>query len=66
MDQKSQLKVIKAGFHIIRIDDQPTPRIKVKDKKSTEWRTLEKDFASKAARDRRFNELLISNIYISD
>lgn len=58
MDQKSQLKVIKAGFKIIRIDDQPSPRIKVKDKTSREWHTLEGDFKSKAARDRRFNELL--------
>jgi hypothetical protein len=66
MDQKSQLKVIKAGFHILRCDDQPSPRIKVKDKNHTEWSTLEKDFASKAARDRRFEELLVSNIYISD
>jgi hypothetical protein len=66
MDQKSQLKVIKAGFRIIRTDDQPSPRIKVKDKTSNEWHTLEKDFASKAARDRRFNELLVSNIIIQD
>lgn len=66
MDQKSQLKVIRAGFRIIRTDDQPSPRIKVKDKTSNEWHTLEKDFKSKAERDRRFNDLLVSNIIISD
>jgi hypothetical protein len=66
MDQKSQLKVIKAGFRILRIDDQPSPRIKIKDKTSMEWHTLEDCFKSKAARDRRFNELLVSNIFISD
>lgn len=66
MDQKSQLKVIKAGFKIIRKDDQPVPRIKIKDNRSREWRTYAKDFKSKAERDRRFNELLVSNIIISD
>lgn len=66
MDQKSQVKVMKAGFRILRKDDQPSPRIKVKEKGNYEWKTLEKAFASKAARDRRFEELLVSNIYISD
>jgi len=66
MDQKSQIKVIKAGFKIIRTDDQPSVRIKVKDRTSNEWHTLEKDFKSKAERDRRFDQLLVSSIIISD
>jgi hypothetical protein len=66
MDQKSQLKVIKAGFVIIRIDDQPAPRIKAKSRGHLEWYTFKKDFKSKAERDRMFNQLLVSNIMISD
>ena len=66
MDQRSQIKVIKAGFKILRADDQPSPRIKVKDKTSNEWHALEKDFKSKAERDRRLAMLLVSNIYILD
>ena len=66
MDKKSQLKVIKAGFKIIRKDDTPSPRIKMIGKGTYDWVTYEKDFPSKAARDRRFEELLVSNIFISD
>ena len=66
MDQKSQIKVMKAGFKILRPDDQPTPRIKIKDNTSHEWLTFEKDFKSKAERDRRMATLLVSNIYIED
>lgn len=57
MDTNSQMKVMAAGFRIIRTDDQPTPRIKVKENGNYEWRALEK-FETKAARDRRFKELL--------
>lgn len=66
MDQTSQQKVIKAGFKILRADDQPSPRIKIKDSTSLEWHTFEKDFKSKAERDRRMALLLVSNIYIVD
>jgi hypothetical protein len=66
MDQQSQLKVIAAGFTIIRSDDQPSPRIKVKDRTRHEWCTLAK-YETKAARDRRFKELLDSSqLIISD
>lgn len=65
MDTYSQKKVIAAGFRIIRTDDQPTPRIKVKENGNYEWRTLEK-FETKAARDRRFKELLKDKKNISD
>ena len=57
MNQQSQIKVINAGFTILRTDDHPTPRIKHKGKGGHEWSTFEK-FNTKAARDRRMNELL--------
>ena len=73
MDAASQKKVIDAGFIILRCDNQPSPRIKVKDGNNVnhthscyEWRTLEKDFKSKAARDRRFKELLKQSLIIED
>ncbi|KAF0198380.1 MAG: Uncharacterized protein FD166_1433 [Bacteroidetes bacterium] len=65
MDQSSQMKVMAAGFRILRTDDQPSPRIKVKENGNYEWRTLEK-FETKAARDRRFKELLLENKTIQD
>jgi hypothetical protein len=65
MEQKSQLKVMAAGFKIIRPADFPSPRIKVKTHLSREWSTLEK-FDTKAARDRRFDELLEDKKIIAD
>lgn len=65
MDTNSQMKVMAAGFRIIRTDDQPNPRIKVKENGNYEWRTLEK-FETKAARDRRFKELLKDEKVIND
>lgn len=65
MDQASQLKVIAAGFTILRTDDQPSPRIKVKDKDHHEWSTLRK-FETKAARDREYKELLKLQTVIND
>lgn len=56
MDQTSQMKVMAAGFRLLRIDDQPSLRIKVKES-GKDWRTLEK-FDTKAARERKFKELL--------
>lgn len=49
-------KIQKAGFTIIRADDTPKPRIK-EWKSDSAWITMEK-FDTKAARDRRFAELL--------
>ena len=57
MDSKSQLKVLRAGFQIIRKDDYPVPRIKYKSEEQQEWATLE-NFPSKASRDRAFAELV--------
>lgn len=59
------MKVMAAGFRIIRTDDQPSPRIKVKENGNYEWHTLEKFFV-KAARDRRFKELLQDSKTIQD
>lgn len=66
MNLRDQKKVIKAGFIIVRSDDQPSPRIKVKDGKSSEWRTLGKPFPTKAARDRELNQLLKLATVIQD
>lgn len=49
-------KLAAAGFTILRTDDNPYPRIKVW-KSDSAWITLEK-FSTKAARDRRMEELL--------
>lgn len=65
MDLNSQNKVLKAGFMLIRKGDQPQPRIKYKQFGFSDWRTLEK-FVTKAARDRRFKELLHNSTIIED
>lgn len=65
MDATSQQKVIAEGFRIIRCDDYPSPRIKIKDKQHAEWSTLMK-FDTKAKRDRQFKELLKLSIVITD
>ena len=66
MDGDSRNKVMKAGFAIIRSDDQPSPRIKIMVDSFGNWKTLERDFKSKAARDRRFKELLREDNVIND
>ena len=53
-------KLIEAGFLVIRESDNPSPRIKVlvsRDSGSCSWVTYEK-FLTKAARNRRFAQLL--------
>lgn len=65
MDLNSQKKVLKAGFMIIRKDDYPQPKIKYKQFGLSEWRTFEK-FPTKAARDRRFKDLLHDSSIIED
>ena len=59
MNLDSQNKVLKAGFMIIRKDDYPQPKIKYKQFGFPEWRT-------KAARDRRYKELLHDSSIIED
>ena len=56
MTQDGQDKVLKAGFTVIRTDDQPNIRIK-KLSRAGVWQTLEV-FHTKAARDRKFKEML--------
>ena len=63
MNVKDQLKIINAGFRIIRADEDNL-RIKQKDKHGWEWRTFEKGFASKAALRRRVRELLEKELII--
>ena len=65
MDAKSQSKVVREGFMIIRKDDTPQPRIKFKDAKQREWATYAK-FETKAARDRAFDKLMELQHVISD
>lgn len=65
MDKYSTQKVIKSGFKIIRTDDSPNIRIKIRDSVEKDWMTLEK-FETKAAGNRRFNELLTHDDIISD
>lgn len=66
MDITSQIKVMAAGFRIIRKDDYPQPRIKFKKKPTgMDWTTLEK-FDTKAARDRAFVEMMKDPMTIND
>ena len=65
MDTKSQTKVMAAGFRIIRKDDYPQPRIKVKNGQGSDWSTLGK-YPTKVARDRAFEIMLKDLMTISD
>lgn len=66
MDAQSQLKVIKAGFTIIRKRDEPSPGIKFKGIGTHEWKLFPEKFKSKAERDRKFNRLLEQQLFIQD
>ena len=69
MDATNQMKLIAAGFTIIRREHfnmNGQLRIKYKGKGSHEWKTLEKGFASKAALERRMNELLKDPMTVED
>mgnify|MGYP001793141040 FL=1 len=57
MTQNDHLKLLKAGFTIIRRDYQRLV-IKCKMGERTQWHDLEKGFAFKAALDRKAKELL--------
>ena len=65
MESTSFNKLMAAGYTFIRIDDTPNIRIKFRKQGSGDWKTFEK-FDTKAARDRRFNELLQDDRIISD
>ncbi len=66
MNSTDQQKLIIAGYTLLRRDDTPAPRIKIRSALNFEWQTFEKNFASKAARDRRMNELLKLSTTIED
>ena len=68
MDANSRHKLLDAGWRILRLDDTPNIRIKVFSRGealNADWRTLEV-FTSKAARDRRFKELMLDPKTIND
>lgn len=72
MNAKDQHKVIKFGFMIIRkeithvVSHTYDRKIKYKSEEFTEWKTLEKDFESTAALERRMKELLKNPQVIED
>ena len=76
MQAKDQLKLLNAGFKVIRQSITPTYAggvvkgsiicIKYKDADHHEWCVLEKDFKSKAAVQRRVDELLKDQKIVED
>lgn len=60
-----QVKLIKAGFEIVRKDDYPSPRIKMCTGINGGWRTYKK-FETKAERDKAFSLLLKDEKIIAD
>lgn len=64
MTQDGQTKVLNAGFTVIRTADYPDISIK-KLKSSGVWVKLE-SFPTKAARDRKFKEMLKDAFTIQD
>jgi len=65
MDSKSRLKVIAAGFIILRADEKPGPRIKCRRKGSKNWETFQ-NFTDTQARDIRLKQLLELSTCIQD
>lgn len=67
LHSRDVLKLLKAGFTIIRADNINL-KIKCKsyDNRTPEWTTLEKDFTSKAAVRRKMDELLENKKIIED
>jgi len=65
MNATDQIKVLDAGFVIIRRDHHNL-LIKHKGKGGHEWKHLEKGFKSKAALDRRMAQLLTQKQIIED
>jgi hypothetical protein len=65
MDAKSRLKVISAGFIILRSDDKPGPQIKCRRKGSKYWETFQ-NFPNTQARDSRLKQLLELSTCIQD
>lgn len=68
MTMKTNIKLLKAGFTIIRRQEYPTICIKKCEYKngSLVWTMLEKNFESIAARERRMKELLKDSKFIDE
>ena len=60
-----QVKLIKAGFEIVRRDEYPSPRIKLCPGINGGWKTYKK-FETKAERDKAFSLLLKDEKIIAD
>lgn len=65
MTSKDQLKLLKAGFRIIRSDEHNL-LIKFKDNEHLNWTVLKNGFVSKAALKREMEKLLNLSIIIED
>lgn len=65
LSSKDQIKIINAGFTIIRADYERKV-IKHKTFGQLEWKDMEKGFSSRAAVIRRMNELLEKKEIITD
>lgn len=65
MTAKDQLKLLNAGFTIIRKNETDLC-IKYKSRDAPDWRILAKGFASRAALNRRMNEFLIDEKTVED
>jgi len=65
MTQSDQIKVINAGFTIIRADEHNL-LIKMRNKDHLRWVVLHNGFKSKAALKRKMDELLKLNLVIED
>lgn len=68
MNAKDQSKLAKAGYTIIRRQNEPEPHFKIKDSAGPDnWRKFKMEqFKSKAERDRYVNRLLTENNIIED
>lgn len=65
MTSKDQLKVMRAGFIIVR-KCYNEKHIKFKNKENLHWKIMESGFLSNAALDRKMNELLKQGLIIED
>lgn len=69
MTAKDQLKLINAGFTIIRKEGEKNlfgKKIKYKDAEHHEWATLYGNFVSNAAMQRKVTELLKMQTFVED
>ena len=65
MTAKDQLKLLIAGFIIIR-KDKPAMKIKYKSREHPEWRTLSGEYTSKASLQKEMDRLLKSSDIVED